>query len=169
MNCLPLAALNPEMTAATARPWNRCSAKGYHSLHEEGLHDQRALVGDLAQRAENLRARHPAASRRTPVRFAEMEMAQPGSRLNDGASDAVFLDVQVKGVQMDFAIGAAYPLCRFLVPNPIWCPNRNWNNSRRRMQTLGDKKWNPLRCYVVTPLFSSNLGQKLLMFSRRYT
>ena len=37
------------------------------------------------------------------------------------------------------------------------------------MQTLGDKKGNPLSCYVVTPLFSNNLGQKLMMFSRRYT
>src|SRR6516162_10962636 len=36
-------------------------------------------------------------------------MTKPVVSLNDGATDTVFLDVQVKGVQMDFAIGAPHP------------------------------------------------------------
>src|SRR5260370_12165096 len=36
-------------------------------------------------------------------------MTQPGPCLDDGATDAVFLDVHVEGVQMDFAVGAADP------------------------------------------------------------
>ena len=67
------------------------------------------LIVDVAQRGENLVPRHPAASGRTPVRFAEVEMAQriPPCGL---PSDAVFLDVHVKGVQVDFGVRAPHPL-----------------------------------------------------------
>jgi hypothetical protein len=37
-------------------------------------------------------------------------MTQPGASLNDSASDAVFLDIEMEVVQMDFAVGAPHPL-----------------------------------------------------------
>src|SRR3982074_788485 len=65
---------------------------------EEGLHGECALIVNFAQSAENLRPRHPAASGRTTIGFAQVEMTQPGPCLDDGATDAVFLDVHVEGV-----------------------------------------------------------------------
>src|SRR5260370_8424047 len=64
------------------------------------------MIVDFAQSAENLRPRHPATPRRTAIGFAEVEMTQPGSGLNDGTPEAVFLDVHVEGVEKDFAVGA---------------------------------------------------------------
>ena len=36
-------------------------------------------------------------------------MTQPGSSLDDGTPEAVFLDVHVEGVEKDFAVGATDP------------------------------------------------------------
>jgi len=77
---------------------NRDVAANLAAGDEEGLHDECALIVNFAQSAENLRPRHPAASGRTTIGFAQVEMTQPGPCLDDGATDAVFLDVHVEGV-----------------------------------------------------------------------
>src|SRR6516165_2963966 len=103
--CLPV-----EVVVAGQVAIDRNVTADFAAGDEEGFHHQRALIVDVAQRGENLLPRHPATSGRTPVRFAEMEVAQTRSRLTDCPSDAVFLDIEVEGVQMDFAVRASHPL-----------------------------------------------------------
>src|SRR6516165_12570076 len=103
--CLPV-----EVVVAGQIAINRDVTADLAAGDEEGLHHQRALIVDVAQRAKNLLPRHPAASGRTPVRFAEMEMAQPGSSLTDCPPDAVFFDIEVEGVQVEFGVRAPHPL-----------------------------------------------------------
>jgi len=79
---------------------------------EKWLHDDCALIVDFAQSAENLRPRHPATPGRTTIGFAEVEMTQPGSGLNDGIPEAVFFDVHVEGVEKNFAVGATDPFSK---------------------------------------------------------
>ena len=65
---------------------------------QEWLHDDGALVIDLAERAENLRPRHPALARRTSIGFTDVIMAEPVASFENGAADAVFLDIEMPGL-----------------------------------------------------------------------
>jgi hypothetical protein len=70
------------------------------------------LIVDCAQSAEDLWPWHPTASRRTTVGFAEMEMSQPIFGVEDGIAKTVFLDVHMKRIEKDFAVGTPDPFSK---------------------------------------------------------
>lgn len=68
---------------------------------DKGFHDDGALIMDVAQSFADFAPGGAAAAGYAAIAFAGMEMAEVLAGLADGATDAVFFDVHVEGVEHD--------------------------------------------------------------------
>jgi hypothetical protein len=69
------------------------------------------LIIDVPQSPEDFRPGHPSKPGRPSIGFAQVEMSEPSLGLKNRVAEAVFLDVYMKRVEEDLAIGAFDTFC----------------------------------------------------------